>query len=123
LEITPIIKRICTSSFVLTSGGWCLVVLALFYWLVDTERFRRWGFQRWGFLFLVVGMNPIFIYLFSETVGRQWFNDTVAIFTHGAVGVFHPSDGVLAVLTALVVLWLEWCLCYWLYKRNILIKI
>src|SRR2546427_8833036 len=29
--VTPMIKRICTSSFVIASGGWCLLALALSY--------------------------------------------------------------------------------------------
>ncbi len=28
-------------------------------------------------------MNSILIYLFAATVGKQWFNSTVAIFTEG----------------------------------------
>jgi len=118
LNITPIIKRISTSSFVLASGGWCLVVLALLYWLVDIL-----GFRRWGFLFVVIGMNPIFIYLFSETIGRQWFNGTVTIFARGALRPFEVSEATLAVVSALAALGLYWLLCYWLFNRKILIKI
>ena len=117
-DITPIIKRICTSSFVITSGGWCLVTLALLYWLVDVVELRRWGFP-----FLVVGVNPIFIYLFSRTIGGQWFNKTVAIFTEGFLKPLGIPVGTLHVVTALTVLALEWWLCYWLYRRKILIKI
>ena len=114
--LTPIIKRICTSSFVIVSGGWCLLALALLYWLVEVKRFRKWTFY-----FILVGMNPLFIYLFSETVARQWFNGTVAIFTTGFLGWM--GTAALGVVTALVVLGLEWYLCYWLYERNIFIKL
>ena len=56
--LTPIIKRICTSSFVIVSGGWCLLALAFSYWLVDMKKWRR------GVLFFnVVGMNSLAIYL------------------------------------------------------------
>ena len=40
--VTPIIKRICTSSFIIVSGGWCLVALALFYWIIDVRGYKRW---------------------------------------------------------------------------------
>ena len=116
--ITPFIKRLCTSSFVIASGGWCLVVLALLYGMVDVL-----GFKRWGFVFVVIGMNPIFIYLFSESIGRQWLNGTVAIFTDGALKPLGTSETTQAVVAASVVVLLEWLLCYWLYKRKILIKI
>lgn len=116
--LTPIVKRICTSSFVIVSGGWCLLTLAFFYWLVDIM-----GFQRWIKFFTIVGMNSIFIYLFSETVGHQWFNNFVGIFTNGFFSMAGITEPLIAVLTALVVLLLEWGLCYWLYKQKILIKI
>ncbi|GEM_PF-1718536 len=35
--VTPIIKRICTSSFVIVSGCCCLIALGLSYWLVDVH--------------------------------------------------------------------------------------
>jgi predicted acyltransferase len=116
--VTPIIKRICTSSFVIVSGGWCVLVLALFYWLVDVRGYRR------GILFFsVVGMNPIFIYMFSETLGKQWFNGFVGIFTHGFMAWGGASAAAMEVVTAFVVLTLEWYLCYWLYRRKIFIRI
>ncbi len=116
--ITPIIKRICTSSFVIATGGWCLVTLAFLYWLVDIR-----GFKRWTTFFTIVGLNPIFIYIFSETLGQQWFNGFVAIFMHGTLGWVGAPEGAVLVITALAVLGLEWALCYWLYQRRIFIKI
>ncbi len=116
--LTPIIKRICTSSFVIATGGWCLVVLAFLYWLVDLK-----GYKRWTMFFTIVGMNPIFIYMFSETLGKQWFNGFIALFTHGILGAVGMPEGTIDVATAFVVLGLEWYLCYWLYKKRIFIKI
>jgi len=121
--VTPIIKRICTSSFVLVSGGWALIMLALLYALVDVLGLRGWRLGSWGFPLMVVGMNPIFIYLFSETVGRQWLNDTVAIFTNGALMPLGTSESLMRLASALTVFALEWWLCWWLYRRNILIKV
>src|SRR6185312_1923737 len=66
--ITPVIKRIATSSFVLVSLGYCLAMLALFYWWIDCRNHRR----RLQF-FTIVGMNSLFIYLFFEIVGDRWF--------------------------------------------------
>ena len=62
--ITPIVKRICTSSFVIVSGGWCLLALVFSYWLIDIKKFRK------GIVFFnIVGMNSLFIYLFTNTGG------------------------------------------------------
>jgi len=52
----PIVKRICTSSFTLYSGGWVLLMLLFFYWLVEVK-----GYRRWIFPLVVVGANSIFI--------------------------------------------------------------
>ncbi len=71
LNITPIIKRIATSSFTLASGGFAILALTLFYWIIDVKGYHK----KWLQTFSVVGTNSIFIYLFAETVGNQWFRD------------------------------------------------
>lgn len=118
LEITPIIKRICTSSFILASGGWCLLTLSLFYWLVDVKDLKSWTP-----FFIIVGMNPIFIYLFSQSIGGMWFNDYVAIYTRGILSPLAAADNWMDLINALIVLALEWGLCFWLYKRRIFFRI
>ncbi len=117
-NITPIIKRIATSSFVLASGGWVLGMLALLYWIADV---KQWNKQAW--IFVVVGMNPIFIYLFFETLGHQWLNGVVAIFVKGFAGFTGAGDAWLNVLAALATLFAEWYTCYWLYKKKIFFKL
>lgn len=119
LQITPIIKRIATTSFVIASAGYCLLTLALAYWLVDVK--GRDG--KWVTFFVIVGMNPIFIYLFAETVGHQWFNDFVRIFNDGVFGWLGFSEGFLLISNALIVWFCLWYLCYWLYRKGIFFKI
>ncbi|WP_205501776.1 acyltransferase family protein [Rufibacter psychrotolerans] len=116
--VDPIIKRICTASFVLASGGWVFLLLAFCYWSIDV---RKAG--HWVLFFTVVGMNPIFIYLFFETVGLQWLNGTVAIFTNGFTDWFGVPDQVQAVLASLATLAVEWYICYWLYQRRIFFRV
>ena len=117
-NITPIIKRIATSSFTLASGGWVLLLMALLYWLIDIKKFNRYAW-----IAVVVGMNAIFIYLFFETVGYQWFNGTVAIFVRGFSGLAGISPKISAVLSALITWGAEWYLCYWLARNKIFIKL
>ena len=114
--VTPIIKRICTSSFVIASGGWCLLVLAFFYWLVDVKRVRK------GMLFLsIVGMNSLFIYLVAESGGTQWILRLVRPFT---IGLFSWTGELPAQIIASFAAWaVLWSICLWLYRRKILIKI
>jgi predicted acyltransferase len=118
LNITPVIKRISTSSFVLASGGWVLLFMAFFYWLVDVKQFNQYAW-----IAAVVGMNSIFIYLFFETVGVQWFNGAVGVFVKGFLGFTGMGTGIIALLSSLVTWFAEWALCYWLARNKIFIKI
>ena len=116
--ITPIVKRISTSSFVLASGGWALLALAFFYWLVEVK-----GVKGWTTFFMIVGSNSIFIYLFAETIGYQWLGGFVKIFTTGVFGTLGVSAGMIGIINGFLVLALMWYLCYFLYKHRIFIKI
>lgn len=118
LQITPIIKRIATSSFTLVSGGWVLLFMAFLYWLIDLKKQHRFSW-----IFTVVGMNSIFIYLFFETVGHQWLNKTVGIFIVGFSGLLGAGPLWQHLLSAFCSLGLLWCLCYWLYQRKIFFKL
>jgi predicted acyltransferase len=114
--VTPIIKRICTSSFVIVSGGWCLLALALCYWLIDVKKF-----QRWVLFFNIVGMNSIFIYMFTNTGGAEWFHRIARPFTMGAFA--WAGDLQAKIVTSLVIWGMLWYLCFWLFKRKIFIRI
>jgi predicted acyltransferase len=114
--LTPIIKRICTSSFVIVSGGWCLIALAISYWLVDVKKI-----QRIPFFFAIVGMNPLFIYLFNHTGGTRWIEKIIHPFSFGLFGWL--GDLPAEMITALLVWFLLWYICFWLYKNKIFIKI
>lgn len=117
-DFTPIVKRISTSSFVLVSGGWVLLIMALLFWINDIKKQSKYAW-----IFTVVGMNAIFIYLFFETVGMQWFNGTTAIFVKGFLGFTGLSDQVMSVISALVTLFMEWYICFWLFKKKIFFKL
>jgi predicted acyltransferase len=47
IGVTPIIKRIATSSFTLASAGWVLLFMALLYWLIDIRKINMPGSQWW----------------------------------------------------------------------------
>ena len=51
------VKRIWTPSWVLFSGGWCLLFLAAFYAVLDVMKVRFWAFP-----LRVIGMNSIAAY-------------------------------------------------------------
>ncbi len=118
LDITPIIKRIATSSFVLASLGWVLLFLTAAYWWIDIMNHRR----HLKF-FTIVGMNSIFIYLFFEIVGHRWFNEYISSIAGGIMGWFSLPDLSKFVVCCLCIFALEWYLCYFLYKKKIFFKL
>jgi predicted acyltransferase len=116
--ITPIIKRIATSSFTLASLGWCLLGLALCYWWIDIRDHRKYLF-----FFLVVGMNSLFIYLFFEIVGARWFNGYISAISNGLLGFVHTPSMLSNIISSLCIFGLEWGMCYFLYKRKIFFRV
>jgi len=116
--ITPIIKRIATSSFTLASGGWCILALCLAYWWVDIKDHRKYLH-----FFVVVGMNSLFIYLFIEIVASRWFSGYIGAITSGLLEIIHLPHALIAIITSLVIFTLEWNLCNFLYKKKIFFKI
>lgn len=59
----PINKNLWTSTFVIFTAGFAMLVLAALYWLVDLK-----GYRRWAAPFLVFGRNAIAIYFLSMLV-------------------------------------------------------
>lgn len=112
--LVPVIKKIWTASFALVSGGLTVWALLLFYWVCDVlEK------QRWATLFVAVGANSIFIYLFHEILGR-WMRQTAPVFTSWAepwVGSFAPFTA------AWLAIALQVYLCWWMYQRRIFLKL
>jgi predicted acyltransferase len=62
----PINKNLWTSSYVLFSAGWALLLLALFYWLIDIRHFNDTKVGKWlSFPWLVFGSNAITVFCIS----------------------------------------------------------
>ena len=116
--ITPIIKRIATSSFTLASLGWVLAFLVAIYWWIDVKNHRK----RLQF-FTIVGMNSIFIYLFFGIVGSRWFNEYVGAITNGLMQIVNTPHMLMVITTSLSIFALEWLLCYFLYKKKIFFRL
>ena len=72
----PIIKPLFTSSMVLWASGWCFLLLALFYGLIDILRWRVWAF-----FFVVIGANALFAYMVSHVFGAQISGMSGVLFT------------------------------------------
>jgi predicted acyltransferase len=108
----PIIKHIFTSSMVLWSGGWCLLLLALFYWLIDVL-----GYRRWAFPFIVIGMNAIVAYMAPDLINFMHISHTVCAGLARHLGMF--GDFLLA-FGAFGILWVG---LYYMYRKQSFVRI
>jgi heparan-alpha-glucosaminide N-acetyltransferase len=116
LGLCPIVKRIWTPSWVLYSGGWCFLLLAGFYLVMDV-----WSRRSWAFPLTVVGMNSIaaymiahlFVEFLSQTLplhlGRQFF---------AMLGQAYEP-----LLLGAGVLLIEWLILWWMYRRRIFLRV
>ena len=117
LNITPIIKKIATSSFVFASGGLSILALCFSYWLIDVKKL----FSKGSEFFIIVGKNCIFIYLFFEIGGAQFVSKIFSPFTKV---LFSWGGDLTAEMMTSIAAWSSlWYICYWLYKNRIFIKI
>ncbi len=108
----PIIKNVWSSSFVLCAGGWSLLLLALFYWIIDVR-----GVRRWSFFFTVIGVNAITIYLVDRFFD---FGVITKIFVHGFIGKFGGAE---PLVWAILVMLTGWLFLYFLYRQKIFLKV
>jgi len=107
----PINKLIWSSSYVLFAGGWSLLLLAAFYWIIDVR-----GYVRWAFPFVVIGLNPITIYVAQ---GLFDFGVIADVFVHGFIdelGAFKP------LFWSFCVLAVKWLFLYFLYRQRIFLR-
>lgn len=69
----PVIKRIWTSSYVLVAGGYSLLLLAIFFYIIDIRRWRRWAVP-----FFWIGSNAILAYIAASIAAWEWFQGPFA---------------------------------------------
>ncbi len=108
----PINKVLWTSSFVLWAGGWSLALLACFYYVIDVM-----GFKRWAFVFIVIGMNPITMYMLQQFVDFK----TMAQFFAG--GLVRYSGSAAPVVLALTGVTLKWLVLLFLYRKKTFLRV
>jgi predicted acyltransferase len=114
--ICPSVKKIWTPAWVLFSGGWCSLLLAGFYWLVDVKLWRSWAFP-----LVVVGMNSIFMYC----VAHLWDGFIMRLFkTHFGQELWKNLGGPVApFLEGVAVLSVLWLCCWWLWRKKVFIRV
>ncbi len=106
----PVNKNLWSSSFVAVTAGASLLLLALFYWVIDVR-----GWRSWSAPLRVFGANAITIYLLYRFVDFRGVTDL--LFEGGSPTRLHP------VLLAVAPLVLEWALLRWMYRRRIFLRV
>lgn len=118
---TPLIKHIYTTTCVLWSGGWCVLLLALFHLLFDCcgKQFRLLAYP-----LQVVGCNALLAYLLTEIHSSGGINLWQGIanpLIYGVSALAAPIGGA-AFVQALLSLLLLWLLLFYCYRHRIFLK-
>lgn len=109
----PINKNLWSSSFVLLVGGISLILLSLFYYIIDVL-----GYKRWAFFFKVIGMNSILIYVSGRFIDWEYANNGLFTWLFQLTG--EPYD---AVVKAIFFVLVQWAFLYFLYKKKVFLRV
>ena len=117
IGLNPIVKRIWTPAWTIFSGGICFLFLAMFYGLIDMK-----GRQKSSFFLMVIGVNSIAAYVIADGGMRNVINDSLYIHLgknfDQIFGVAYAT-----LVSGGLVLFFEWLILYWMFKKKIFIKI
>ena len=127
--IFPINKALWTSSYVLLAGGLSMLGLALCYWFIDVQNYR-WGVR----LFVAFGVNAITVFFLSGMIPRIMNLIHVPKSDGTVVGLREylyqtfiappftdPKNASLVGALTFVLIWLG--ILWWMYRKNIIIKV
>lgn len=116
LGICPNVKRIWTPTWTIFSGGWCFLLMAAFYAVLD------WGgWKQWAFPLIVIGMNSIAAYcmahLFEDFIESNFETHFGADFFRIFGTQYEP------LVRGAVVLAAYWLILFWMYRRKLFLRI
>ncbi|MDB5110768.1 MAG: N-acetylglucosamine transporter, partial [Mucilaginibacter sp.] len=115
----PINKALWTSSFVLYTGGWATSALAICYWLIDVQ-----GYKRFTKPFVAFGANAITAYILSSYI-PHYLNKIKpggsSIYQLLFAPHFSPFNA--SVASAVLLVLIIWVIMWILYSRKIIIKV
>lgn len=114
--ICPVVKRIWTPSWVLYSGGWSFLFMAVFFAVIDA-----FGFKKWSFPLVVIGMNSIAAYVMSWLF-KRFIGD--ALTRHlGEESFLLLGEAYHPLLHGGAVLLVLWLILFWMSRRKLFLKI
>ncbi|CAN5154352.1 DUF5009 domain-containing protein [soil metagenome] len=114
--LCPVVKKIWTPSWVLFSGGLCILLMAGFYLLVDIL-----GWRRLFFPLIVIGMNSIAAYCMTGQLSGYIDKNLVIHLGKNAFTFLGPDFA--APLERAVVMLVLWLILFAMYRRRLFIKV
>ena len=109
----PINKNMWSSSFVMHTTGLSLLLLSLFYYIIDVH-----GYKKWAFFFKVIGMNSILIYMSGRFI--DWGYTTNAFFQWLGQLIGDPFN---VIMIAVCMVMIKWLFLYVLYKKKMFLRV
>lgn len=114
--ICPIVKRIWTPAWTLFSGGFCFLFLSAFSWIIDVKHNGKLAFP-----LIVIGRNSIAAYVMAELC-HSFFEQSLYIHLgHAPFQIFGAALEPFFVGVTLLLMY--WLVLYWMYRRNIFLRI
>jgi len=104
-------RNVWTSSFVLYSAGWSLLLFALFYWVIDVQ-----GYKKWTFVLVVIGMNAITIWVGQRLIDFEFTAHALFLGFSKYLGIIAP------VFLTFTVLMIKWLFLWFLFRQKIFLK-
>ncbi|MFZ0489885.1 MAG: DUF5009 domain-containing protein [Salegentibacter sp.] len=119
----PINKGIWTSSFVLYSSGWDLLLLGALILIIEI-----WGYKKWTYFFQSFGRNPLFIYIMSGVlvmlIDIIWiYGESLQPWIYHNFYLSWLTGKNASLAYAISYMLLMWLIGYWLDKKKIYIKV
>lgn len=114
--INPIVKRIWTPAWVLFSGGWAFLFLAIFYYLADVKKHKNWFT-----VFITIGANSIAAYIIADTISG--FIDKSFRIHLGANYDLIFGEPYRTLVSGALILLIEYWILKSMYKKKIFVKI
>lgn len=109
----PINKNLWTSSFVCYVGGLSLLIFSIFYLIIDVLEYKKWAL-----VFVVIGMNPITIYLTERIVNFR----AASKFFFGGFNELLPATWE-PLINGIGITAVAWAFLYFLYRKKIFLKV
>lgn len=123
----PINKQLWTSTYVLFTSGAALILFGICYGVLDVLKMKKWSIP-----FVILGMNAITVYVGSGILvrllglvkiseGNNHIPLKTFIFKHLLAPWAGPFNG--SLIYPMLILLVCWGILFFLYKKNIFIKI